>query len=90
MGKLKEMLKKIKFYAVKRGRHPGIYNTWEECKAQTDGFKKNRFKSFRTLAEAQAYLFDGHPPPDFTGPMDNYLEPKEPTKDDFKPVELNK
>ena len=21
----------MKYYAVKKGRHPGIYNTWEEC-----------------------------------------------------------
>jgi hypothetical protein len=28
-----------KFYAVKVGRKPGIYHSWEDCKAQTDGIK---------------------------------------------------
>jgi hypothetical protein len=28
-----------KFYAVKVGRTPGIYHSWEDCKAQTDGIK---------------------------------------------------
>ena len=43
-----------KVYAVKKGRKPGIYNTWDECKAQTDGFAGAVFKSFsgRTYAEA--------------------------------------
>jgi hypothetical protein len=28
-----------KFYAVKVGRKPGIYHSWDDCKAQTDGVK---------------------------------------------------
>ena len=28
-----------KFYAVKVGRTPGIYHSWEDCKAQTEGIK---------------------------------------------------
>jgi hypothetical protein len=28
-----------KFYAVREGRIPGIYHSWEDCKAQTDGVK---------------------------------------------------
>ena len=28
-----------KFYAVKIGRKPGIYNSWDECKMQVDKFK---------------------------------------------------
>lgn len=28
-----------KFYAVREGRVPGIYHSWEDCKAQTDGMK---------------------------------------------------
>jgi ribonuclease HI len=45
-----------KFYAVARGRCPGIYNSWEECKKHTDGFKGAVFKSFNTLQEAEAYI----------------------------------
>jgi hypothetical protein len=28
-----------RFYAVRVGRKPGIYHSWEDCKAQTDGIK---------------------------------------------------
>ena len=45
-----------KFYAVRNGITPGIYSTWEECKQMVDGFPKAEYKSFKTLAEAQAYL----------------------------------
>ena len=38
------MAKKI--YAVKIGRVPGIYFTWDDCKAQTDGYPGAKFKSF--------------------------------------------
>ena len=44
-----------KFYAVKKGRQPGIYLTWDECKAQVDGFPGPVFKKFSTQAEAQAF-----------------------------------
>lgn len=45
-----------KFYAVKKGHKPGIYDTWEECKKQTDSFSGKEFKSFKTFEEAQNYL----------------------------------
>ena len=67
---------KIKFFVVKRGRKPGIYNTWEECKLQTDKFKDNLFKSFKTLSEAQNYFYDGKPPKNLKGPMDKFIAPK--------------
>ena len=47
-----------KFYAVKQGRQPGIYNTWAECQKQTVGFKGAKFKGFVTKAEADAYMND--------------------------------
>ena len=37
-----------KYYAVKKGKKPGVYRTWDECKAQTDGFSGAIFKSFKT------------------------------------------
>lgn len=49
-----------KVYAVKRGKKPGIYHTWSECKAQTDHCDAE-FKSFKTLAEAQAYMASPEP-----------------------------
>jgi len=47
---------KKQYYAVRNGREPGIYRTWEECKAQVDGYAKAQFKGFGSLEEAEAYL----------------------------------
>ncbi|KAI8980010.1 ribonuclease H-like domain-containing protein [Trametes punicea] len=44
------------FYAVARGRVPGIYTTWDDCQAQTAGFPGNKHQKFTTLAQAQDYL----------------------------------
>ena len=38
--------KKPKFYVVWHGRKPGVYDSWDEAKVQTDGFAKPLFKSF--------------------------------------------
>ncbi len=44
---------KQKFYVVWRGRKPGIYKTWDECRAQILGFKDAVYKSFPTKIEAE-------------------------------------
>lgn len=46
---------KKKYYAVKRGKTPGVYLTWEDCKAQVDGFSGAEYKGFPTEEEAFAY-----------------------------------
>ena len=51
-----------KYYAVRAGRAPGIYVTWEECKKQVDGYKKPQFKSFSSRAEAESFLSDTQHP----------------------------
>lgn len=43
---------KRKFYGVYKGRKPGVYNTWDECKRQVDGFKAPVYKSFFSKEEA--------------------------------------
>lgn len=48
--------KKNNFYAVKVGIKPGIYETWELCKAQVHGYPGSLYKGFQTKREAQAYL----------------------------------
>lgn len=48
---------KPKYYAVKQGRCPGIYNTWDECKKQTDGYSGAVFKSFASFEDAEEYLY---------------------------------
>ena len=35
---------------------PGIYKTWDECKAQVNGFSGASYKGFATLAEAEEYF----------------------------------
>ncbi len=45
-----------KYYAVKEGRNIGIFGTWDECKAQVDGYSGAVYKSFKTLDEAKAFI----------------------------------
>ncbi|CAL8101502.1 unnamed protein product [Orchesella dallaii] len=44
------------FYAVARGRSVGVFLTWDECKAQVDGFTSARYKKFPTTEEANAFI----------------------------------
>lgn len=44
---------KKKFYVVWRGVKPGVYSSWNECKAQVSGFENALYKSFSTLEEAE-------------------------------------
>ena len=46
------MKKKKYYYAVKNGRHPGIYNTWEECKEEIIYYSNAVFKKFDNLEDA--------------------------------------
>lgn len=46
----------MKFYAVKKGRTPGIYRTWDEAKKQVDGFSGAQYKSFDQITDATEYL----------------------------------
>jgi ribonuclease HI len=48
-------LKKL-FYAVRKGRITGIFNTWTECLQQVQGFSGAEYKKFMSLEEANAYL----------------------------------
>ncbi|KIV92587.1 hypothetical protein, variant 3 [Exophiala mesophila] len=45
-----------KFYAVKDGKKPGIYDTWDQCLSQVRGHKGAVFKAFPSLHEAQAFM----------------------------------
>lgn len=48
----------VKYYAVRKGRVPGIYTTWKECKKQVHRFSGAVFKSFSTYAEAEDFIAD--------------------------------
>ena len=47
---------KNKFYAVKRGLVPGIYESWDECKVNVIGFPGAIYKGFPTIKEAEEFL----------------------------------
>ena len=74
------MAKKQKFYVVWKGKHPGIFESWADCKAQIDGVKGAQYKSFATFEEAKK-AFNG-----------NYLEYKGKSKgkSELSPEELLK
>lgn len=46
----------MKYYAVRNGRKIGIFETWDECKSQVDGFSGAEYKSFTKKDDAKAYL----------------------------------
>lgn len=41
-----------KFYVVWRGRRPGVYATWSECKENVEGFEGAKYRSFASQDEA--------------------------------------
>ena len=45
-----------KFYAVKEGKKPGIYMSWDECKEQVNGYSGAVYKSFTSEDEAKAFI----------------------------------
>ena len=47
---------KKKFYAIRKGKHPGIYETWEEAKANIGMWKKAIFRGFETKEEAEKFM----------------------------------
>lgn len=47
-----------KFYAVKIGKNPGIYETWSECQSQINGVSGAIYKGFSTRQEAQDFIGD--------------------------------
>lgn len=49
---------KKNFYVVWNGITPGVYSTWNECKAQVDGYDGAIYKSFPTREEAERAFND--------------------------------
>ena len=47
------MAKKEKFYVVWKGKRPGVYTTWDDCKAAITGYKGAQYKSFPTFDQAK-------------------------------------
>lgn len=45
-----------KIYAVRAGRRTGIFESWDECRAQVDGYRGAEYKSFGSREDALSYL----------------------------------
>ena len=48
----------MKYYAVKKGRNPGIYQSWDSCLKEVKGYRGAIYKSFKSLEEAKDFLND--------------------------------
>ncbi len=48
--------KSRKYYAVRVGRNPGVYDTWDECQREVTGYPRAAFKSFGTVEEAWEFV----------------------------------
>lgn len=48
--------KKKKYYAVWKGHHPGIFESWDDCKAQIKDFKGAQYKAFGSFDAAKKAL----------------------------------
>ena len=44
------------YYAVRIGRNPGIYTTWDECKKEVIGFDGAVYKKFESEEDADAFM----------------------------------
>jgi ribonuclease HI len=54
------MAKKQKYYVVWKGIQPGIYTSWETCKAQVESFTGAKYKSFDDEATAEKAFKQGY------------------------------
>lgn len=45
-----------KYYAVRVGKKPGIYYSWDVCKRMVEGYPGAQFKSFKTIEEAKQFV----------------------------------
>ena len=57
--------KKIKYYTVWKGHKTGIFESWDDCKAQIKDFKGAQYKSFSSFDAAKKAYKDG--PKDYIG-----------------------
>ena len=48
-----------KYYAVKKGRTTGVFDSWEACKTAVDGYPGALYQSFSSRADAEAFLAGG-------------------------------
>lgn len=44
------------FYGVWVGRNPGVYDNWDDCKAQVDKFHKAKYRKLKATTKAEALI----------------------------------
>ena len=44
------------YYAVARGKKPGVYTDWNTCKIQVNGYRNARYKKFDTKEAAEHFV----------------------------------
>ena len=47
------------FYAVRVGRKPGVYDSWDEARIQVDHFPRHDHRRFTSRADAEHYVLTG-------------------------------
>lgn len=50
-----KMAKKGGYYAVQNGRSTGVYNSWDDCSSNVNGYSGAVYKKFDSYAEAKAF-----------------------------------
>lgn len=51
---------KNKYYTVWNGRQVGVFDSWDECRLQIDGFSGAKFKGFPTRKSAETAFENGY------------------------------
>ncbi|KAI0646200.1 ribonuclease H-like domain-containing protein [Trametes meyenii] len=64
---------KPSFYAVAKGRQPGIFTEWAHCKTQILNYNGAKYKKFLTLPEAEAWIAHNSGPDIARAAMQGYL-----------------
>ena len=66
---------KNKFYVVWKGLIPGVYDSWEACKKEVDGFAGALYKGFPDKASADAAFAKGFSGFERTETLTSHLSP---------------
>jgi len=51
---------KNKYYVVWQGRICGVFDNWNDCKVNVEGFENAKYKSFETKTEAEKAFTEGY------------------------------